>query len=450
MSHNKRSSHNWGIVTDFFRLIFLFPQGRRIFLLKEYQKFAGLMRWTARIYRRTFIRNTHLAVVVGSLGKTTTRRVLHSALDCPERGFSHMNYGVSLAENLLRIKPGDKHAAIEAGIGGSGWMAVYSWFIQPDLVVVTSIKSDHYRSFPTLEDTREEKVQIVRALSKDKVVFLNGDDPHVRWMATQTRATVVTFGLRKDNDIRAINVKQEGASLSFDVQLRDHHLSVRMKFVGKHMIYSFLAALAVTESEGGNLEAALSRIEQLEPEDSRLELLRAQSGATIIDDSFKGGMETVYAGLDALASMPAKRRFFLFGGVEDPPGKERAINRELGRYAADKVDRVVCMRNKTNMVSFRSGAVKSGLSFDAVLIVGTDTDAAMKVLSRELSPGDVLLVKGRSRMRMRRIVLYMTGKKVSCPVVYCGVKVPSCDVCPLLNASAEWFGNHFVSRYVRQ
>src|SRR5690606_20899084 len=152
-------------------------------------------------------RRTRVVAVVGSLGKTTTRRAVHAALDCPDRGFSHSNYGASLAANLLRVRPGDRYAVLEAGIMGPGAMEGISRMVRPDIVVVTSSASDHHRSFPTLFDTRAEKVRIVSALPPGGIAFLNGDDPHVRWMATQTVAQVVTFGLGPDNDVRALNVR---------------------------------------------------------------------------------------------------------------------------------------------------------------------------------------------------------------------------------------------------
>src|SRR6185295_7887271 len=140
-------------------------------------------RTLARFYRQTFLRPTRIVVVVGSLGKTTTKRALDAALDCPDRDFAFSNYGSSLAGNLLRVRRGDPHAVLEVGVGGPGPMAPYARMIRPNVVVVTSIKSEHNRSFPTLEETRAEKVKMVQALPPKGVALLNGDDPHVRWMS---------------------------------------------------------------------------------------------------------------------------------------------------------------------------------------------------------------------------------------------------------------------------
>jgi hypothetical protein len=73
----------------------------------------------------------------------------------------------------------------------------------------------------------------------------------------------------------------------------------------------------------------------------------------------------------------------------------------------------------------------------------------LPILMRELRPGDAVLVKGKSRNRLRRLVLRLSGRQVVCTVSYCAVKVAACDVCPLLDAPPGWFGNHFIARYVR-
>ena len=158
--------------------------------------------------------------MVGSLGKTTTQRALQTVLDCPNRNFSYSNYGSSLAGNLLRIRPRDTHAVLEAGVDGPGRMASYARMIRPNLVVVTSIKSEHNRSFPTLFDTRQEKVKMVLSLPAEGVVILNGDDPHVRWMATQTQARVMMFGLNPNSDIRASDVIAGDEGTDFDAHVQ--------------------------------------------------------------------------------------------------------------------------------------------------------------------------------------------------------------------------------------
>ncbi len=109
-------------MNKFFELL----RSHRIFLRPEYDRLFRLVKHIAGFYRRTALRRTRIVTVIGSLGKTTTHRAVMAALNCPDRKFSYSNYGMSLAENLLKIRPGDKFGALEVGIAGSNEMAPYA------------------------------------------------------------------------------------------------------------------------------------------------------------------------------------------------------------------------------------------------------------------------------------------------------------------------------------
>jgi len=432
---------------DLIQLFREIPGGRRIFLRREYDRLGSSYRKLSELYRQLFLHRTRIAVVVGSLGKTTAKRALHAALNCPDRNFSHSNYGSSLAGNLLRVRRGDRHAVLEVGISGPGTMANYARMIRPDLVVVTSIKSEHNRSFPTLFDTRAEKVKMVRALPKEGIAILNGDDPHVRWMATQTEARVITFGLNRDNDVHAENIAIEGAGTAFDVQVDGATHRVYSRLVGDHMVYPLLAAVAAAQVEQIKLHEAIARLAQLPPEISRMELIPLPDGTRILDDSSKGVVESMHAAFETLSRIPAKRKIVVLGNVMEPPGKPRDVYRELGLRLARCAELIICIGGD-NMKSLRAAASQAGMDRSAIRLAGSELQAGMDLVREALQPGDLVLVKGDNTQRLRRIVLELQRKKVSCHVRHCNVKVRSCDECPLLNAPEAHFKNYFVKRYV--
>lgn len=407
------------------------------------------MRAIAGIYRRRFLARTRIVAVVGSLGKTTTRHTVAKALDCPDRNFSYSNYGSSLAENLMRVRPRDAHAVLEAGISRPGQMAPSAKMIQPDVVVVTSIKSDHLLSFPTLFDTREEKVKMVRALSPGGIAVLNGDDPHVRWMATQTKASVVTFGLNADNDVRASNVGTDSEGRTFfEVQLAGTTHEVRTHLAGQHMIYPVLAAIVTAHLEKIDLAAAISRLAKIVPVTSRMELIKLPNGIQILDDSFKSSLESVYSVFETFSKMPATRKIVLIGTVIEASGKERDIYRDWGNKLARFADLIVCV-GSDELTSLRAAAVRAGMKASAITIAGSRVSGLADLLRSMLKPGDLVLIKGPSTQRLRRVVLQLMGTEVSCTVKYCGVKVSTCDVCPLRTAPEAYFKNYFINRYIK-
>jgi UDP-N-acetylmuramyl pentapeptide synthase len=118
----------------------------------------------AALYRRLVLPNVPIVVVVGSFGKTTTTRAIRAALGKPVGSREENTAMATLPGTLLRLKPGGEPAVLEIGIEGPGVMAGIARTMRPDIVVVTSIGSEHNRSFKSLDATRDEKAHMVRAI----------------------------------------------------------------------------------------------------------------------------------------------------------------------------------------------------------------------------------------------------------------------------------------------
>ncbi|GAB5559778.1 MAG: hypothetical protein SynsKO_14250 [Synoicihabitans sp.] len=432
---------------DLIRLVVAFPHAFRVFLRPEYDRLFPLFQYFARYYRLIVLRRTRIVAVIGSLGKTTTHRTVMAALDCLDRKFSFSNYGMSLAANLLRIRPGDRFGVLEAGIGGPGEMAPYARMIQPHVVVVTSIASDHFRTLPTHEETREEKVNMLRSLPSTATAILNGDDENVRWMATQTVAQIVTFGCGPDNQVRATDIEVTDDATKFILHHGEERHAIRSRLLGRHMVYPILAAATVALEESIELATALDRLAQVTPVSLRLEKYAVPSGVTILDDSFKSSIESVFTAFDTMAKMSAQRKIVVLGETGSPTEKIGDLHRRIGARLATFADMVICIGG-SRTTAIRSGASQAGMDPEAVHLIGTRTESAIEFLRKEVRAGDLVLVKGSIRQKLQRVSLNLRGTKVSCRVKACKIKVPSCAECPLLEAPAAQFENHFIRRFI--
>ena len=432
-------------ITELLRLIKALPRGHRVFLRFEYDRAFSKLRHVARIYRKTALRRTRLVTVIGSLGKSTTHRAVMAALDCPDRKFSYSNYGTSLIENVLKIRPWDRRAALEVGISRPHEMHLYAHMIQPDIVVVTSISSDHFRTLPTLQHTRAEKVKMLSNLPPTATAILNGDDPNVLWMATQTQARIVTYGRGPANDVRAFDLSADETTTTFKLQIDGEVYPVRSRLAGEHMIYPILAAATVAHTESMPLPHALDRLAQLGPSPMRMEKFSLPSGITILDDSQKSGIETVHAAFDTMARLPAQRRIVVIGDSGSPDANIRDVYRDLGKRLATFADIVVCIGSNSTR-SLRASAIRSGLSRNATFMAGARIGPALEFLQENLRAGDLILIKGSGRQRFQRITLALRGEPVACGIKNCTVKVPSCAECPLLNAPNAPLNNFYIRR----
>jgi UDP-N-acetylmuramoyl-tripeptide--D-alanyl-D-alanine ligase len=394
-----------------------------------------MIRAGASGYRATLIRRTRFAVVVGSYGKTTTARALSLALTGRIHRHLQNNSGAWPALAVLRTPPGARYAVAEVGISGPGQMAPHARVMRPDIVVVTSIGTEHHSSLGTLENTRAEKAVMIEALDRDGLAVLNGDDPNVMWMRDRTSARIVTFGQSPQSDVRVVDSRLDwphGTRLT--VMCGEDRVELRTRLLGSHTQSAVVAALAVAWAEGLPLPEAAQRLEALEPMPFRLQLVPLDSGAHLIRDEIKSSYETMEVALDVLAQIPANRRICVFGNISEPPGSQGPVYRELGAKIAETTDLAVLVVEKANLQRYAAGATRAGMARESILHVDRDVGEAIRLLHRILEPGDVVLVKGRDTERLHRISLGLMGRKIGCEVKFCQLKLVDCDFCTHLAA----------------
>ncbi len=435
---------------SYFDLCARYPRHLDAVLRNRTERWYPLLQPMANAYRRLAIPHKRLVTVVGSLGKTTTTRALRAVLLDRDHFQTFSNYGSSLAANLLRSRRDDPYDVLEVGISGPGQMKSYARMICPDIVVVTSIASDHNRSFDSLEETREEKAEMVRVLSPRGTAILNGDDPNVAWMASQTAAKVLWFGTDSSHDVWASDIRSNwpsGIALTLHVGGESHELQSRL--LGHHMVYPLLAASAAAWVEGRPLSQVVARLETVEPAISRLERHTLPNGSIVIDDSFKSGLDSYRAAADVMSSISTKRRIGVLAEVEEPVGSLGPIYRELGERFGGCLELMIFHGSKRVFRPLRSAAVQAGMRTENVIHAAGELDPVTKILENaQLGDGDVTLLKGPSAKRLRRILLRLQGKTVRCSVSGCRIKVASCETCPFLAEDTTRLRNPLVTRLI--
>lgn len=391
----------------------------------------------ASVWRRTAVRRTRVVVVVGSFGKSTTARAVAAALGLADHPKLVYNAFSSLARAILRIRPGQQRAVIEAGIAGPGEMALYARMTRPDVVVVTSIGSEGAPRLGTLDDIRDQKSQMVRALPAAGIAVLNADDPRVLWMAGVTGARVVTCGFAAGCDVRGYDLRIDwprGSRLRVDAFGESRELAVRL--IGRHMMFPVLAAVAVARLEGTDFDTIVERLAALAPTWGRLEPVELPGGVTLLRDEFKSTLETMHAALDVFAQVPATRRLVLFGDVTEPPEDRRPIYEALGERVAAIADHLIVYGK--GYADYSSGARRAGMSDASIHDGGNAPQRAAGVLRALLRPGDVVLVKARRGQKLDRVRLLLQGRTVGCDIALCDLQDP-CVECPMC---ASGWGSH--------
>ena len=417
------------------------PLGRIQFCHGIYYRLWPLLSALAAWYRRKVVFHTRVVAVVGSFGKSTTTRAVTAALQRPVAGKLSLNCWSYVSGVVFRIRRDDRHSVIEIGINGTGQMSQYANMIRPDIVVVTSIGSEHHRSLGSLQVTCAEKARMIEALPESGLAVLNGDDPNVRRMARLTKARVVTYGYDISNDIRASEaglVWPEG--MEFKLHMKGETRTVRSALIGRYMVYPVLAAIAVASFEGFSIDQILSSLQSTPPTPGRLEPVQLPDGVVLLRDDYKSSLETVHVALDVFSDLPAGRRGIVMGEVSEPPGSQGPIYREIGRRIAATADYVIFVGS--NFQRYAAGAREAGMPASAMFDAKGSVLRAAEYLRSQLTAGDAVLIKGRDTQRLGRVALELSGRKVRCDIDFCDTRVVTCADCPMLECG--WDGLRVV------
>lgn len=373
--------------------------------MRTHHDYAWFYFGLAWIYRRTLARHQTVILVVGSFGKTTTTRAVRNAFGVSSE-FVEENYNYSglTAWSLLRMPARQSVAVIEVGIKHPGQMARFVAPLKPNAVIVTCIGDEHIYSFGTREGIRDEKANAVRLLSPTDIVFLNGDDPHVRWMASQTKARVVWYGFDPSNSYRGDQWTRNWPNLSalnYSTPVSSGILET--EFITRESSYAALAAIAAAVEFGQPLQTATANLHGMSATSGRLNRLRSPAGYWIIRDDFKSTIDTIHLAIDLVRELPGKT-IMVLGGIDSPPGSFTQTYRHVAKLISEVFDEVIVVkgiwRNEFSPEFRRQIASSARIQYHELV---SSLPEAVDAVNRRAKTDDIVLIEGRTNEGLGRI-----------------------------------------------
>lgn len=339
--------------------------------------------------------------VTGSVGKTTTRQMIHTVLGSRLSGSaSPRNYNNYLGVPLTMAQwnPLDEYAVVELGTSGPGEIAPLAGLSQPEIGVITGIGEAHLGGFGSQEAIAEEKTELLTALPKHGHAILN-DDPWLRRMARRTKANVTWIGESDACDLRANNVVSRNGLLSFSVESQRFCVPVW----GRHHLTAALAGIAVGRLLGVSLAEAADALSDYKPAPQRSRVLGVR-GMTVVDDTYNASPTAMRAALELLQEIDTTGRRIVVCGEMCDLGADAehwycTVGEQTVQIAgADLL--IACGEHAQHVVL---GALRAGMPVAAALACREPLDA-LAVLQRQARWGDVLLFKAARTMKMERLV----------------------------------------------
>ena len=384
----------------------------------------------AAVWRRVMYRSTLIAIT-GSCGKTTAAHCLGAILSAhapTNWRLDGLNTRRALAGTILRTRRHHRFTILEVGTRLPGALRRASWLLDPDVAVVLQVQGLHTNSFADLDAIAAEKARLLGRLRGSKVAVLNGDDPRVRAMREGLRCRVLTFGRSPDNDLWASDVQARWPSrLSFRAHWADQSVEVNTTLVGEHWLPSVSGAMLAAVALGVPLADASAALERVQIPIGRTQPVDLPGGVTFLRDEFNPSLTTMEPALEVLRTANAKRRVAVIGDVFDSPLKERPRLEELGRRTATAADFAVFIGS--DMRYAVRAAEQAGMR-QGTAVARRHLFEAVEFLRQELSPGDLVLLRGASSRHFERLYFAQSGP-VACSKTRCHIVQP-CDWCDKL------------------
>jgi UDP-N-acetylmuramoyl-tripeptide--D-alanyl-D-alanine ligase len=328
--------------------------------------------------------------ITGSVGKTTTKDLLHSCLassfraSASERSF---NNELGLPLTLLNAPDDVEWVVLEMGARGAGHIARLTDIGRPDVGIVTSVAMAHVEYFGDLEGVARAKSELVSALPPSGVAVLNADDPRVAAMAALSPCPVLRYAVEGDADVRA-----EGVVLDDD--LRPHFqmatpwgdAEVRLALHGGQQVPNALAAAAAALWCGASFDGVVDALRTATGSPLRMEVRRMMNGPVLVVDCYNANPASTEAALRALAELPDGRKLALLG-----------LMAELGPDTGSEHQRTARLAETLGIEVVGYQTPLYGSRF-----VSSTDDAVALLL--QLGPGDAALVKGSRVARLEDVV----------------------------------------------
>ncbi len=349
----------------------------------------------ARAYRDSIA--PKVVAITGSVGKTTTRRMIAAVLSekfevhSARKNFNNL---IGLPLTLLDMPEGTRIAVVELGINQPGEMDRLIEIARPDVAVITHIAPVHTEGLGSVERIAQEKLKLARTLGENGVAVLNADSEYLREAAHTLKSRVMTYAIYSSADFRAEQIQFDDGKPVF----RLNGLRVRLNMLGYPPIWSALAAFAVGNMFGIPPKICAEALEAVLPAPHRMELIRI-GNLKILDDSYNSSPAALEQAFATMELLNPGRKVVVLGDMLELGDLAEQYHRQVADLVRrHRVDVAVLFGR---LMAYAGEELKN---YRGAVCASEDFDECISFLRDNLHPGDTVLVKGSHGMNMTRFV----------------------------------------------
>lgn len=341
--------------------------------------------------------------VTGSVGKTTTREMIATALSAEKSIYkTGKNYNSQIGVPItLSEMPNDVDMAVlELGMNVPGELGLISKMTILDAAVVTNVGVAHIEFFGTKEKICEEKLTITSGLKENGLLFLNGDDELLYQYKDSTSFTPILYGTSPRCTYRGENIAMKNGKYTFEFVFDTIRIPVTLSVLGVHNVVNAIGALAVAHKFGVDLTKAAKALEGFTGFMNRLEVHKV-NGYTIIDDTYNASPDSMKAGIDVLCGMEEKgKKIAVLGDMFELGEQSSNYHYQVGKAISEKpFDFAILVGKQASYI----GKAMEDTQSNIPIMYEMSNEEVSKYLKRTLTAGDVVYLKASNGMKLKEI-----------------------------------------------
>ena len=331
--------------------------------------------------------------ITGSFGKTSTKNFLATILSEKYSVCAtpfNFNTPTGITKTVLQnLTLGHQVFIAEMGARQQGDIQELCEIVEPKYGILTSIGAQHIATFKSLENVKRTKMELPKYLGTKGFCVFNIDSPAVAEILPQSDCRKCTVSINGSADIFATDIVTSSEGTRFTLHMDKKTLECSTKLLGLHNIDNLLLCVALARELGLSDQQILSGISKVAPVEHRLQLINAENGVTILDDTYNASIEGSQRALEVLEMFEGRRKIVITPGLVELGTMERLENYNFGKRIS-KVANIVIIVNKSNYLSIRQGLLDSG--FDETKIYEAENlFATQEIMKQILLSGDVIL-----------------------------------------------------------
>jgi len=273
------------------------------------------------------------------------------------------------------------------------------WGIDYDVAIFSNLTREHLDYHGTMEEYFKAKARLFACLGvmkKEAVGVVNADDPWGQRILMQSiRASMYSYGLKSDADVRAIDVRLEACGSSFTVESPWGRIDLRLPMLGAFNISNALAALTACAARGVALETIKQALETMDPVPGRLQLVaggRKDAPRVLVDYAHTD--DALANALSIVRETTAGKVIVVFGCGGD---RDRSKRPAMGAVAHQFADHIWITSDnpRSEDPAAIAADIEAGLPEGALYTVCLDREQAILGALRSAQQGDTVLIAGK-------------------------------------------------------